>query len=450
MRLKNLYFLILSLVSIAIFAASASTAAQEEQAIDVALAQKYFQEAEAICKQDNGKLWGHPLCGPMIFFEPKTRMLVANRSDMEGRLTKKGDVFVGRLPDEENAANTATTWAGVRWSMILWWALAEDRYDRDRLMIHESFHRIQDEIGLPMSNPSNNHLDSMPGRIWLQLEWRALRHALMNQGAARRNAATDALIFRLYRRTLFPQAAADERALEMNEGLAEYTGVKLSGRTATELHAFFAKRLEQVTDRPSFIRSFAYESGPAYGLLLDEAHLKWRQHLKPTDDFGFLLQKALALKLPKDLQVEAEKRSNRYDGEQLRAAETRRENERLARLAGYRAKLVDGPVLILPLTTEVNYSFNPNNLVPLDNLGTIYPNVRITDAWGILNVTGGALMIRENNRPSRLYVSIPVDLNARPLQGEGWTLQLNDGWTFAPAERKGDHLLKKNEAPTGK
>jgi hypothetical protein len=443
MRHKILNFSITVLLSSSMLVVSIP-AAPQEQGIDIALAHKYFQEAATICKQDNGKLWGHTLCGPMIFFEPRTRMVVANQSDAEGRLTKQGEVFVGRLPDEENAANTATTWAGVRWSMIFWSALTDDRYERDRLMIHESFHRIQNEIGLPMSNPSNTHLDSMPGRIWLQLEWRALRQALAFQGAKRQEAATDALIFRLYRRTLFPQAAAEERGLEMNEGLAEYTGVKLSGRTETDLHTFLTGRLEHVNDRPSFVRSFAYESGPFYGLLLDEVNINWRQNLKPADDLGLLLQTALSIKLPANLKAEAEKRADRYDGEQLRASETARENERLARIAKYRAQLVDGPVLILQLSNGVNYSFNPNNLIPLDSLGTIYPNVRITDVWGILEVTGGALMVSENGRPARLYVSAPADLHTRSLQGAGWTLQLNDGWTLEPAQRKGDYLLKKN------
>jgi phage tail protein X len=438
MRYKMQSFIILSLFSLI----ASICAGAQEQRIDPALAQKYFQEAAMICKEDNGKLWGHSLCGPMIFFDPATRTVVANQSDKEGRLTKKGDVFVGRVPDEVNCANTAIDWAGVRWSMIFWLYLGEDKYDRDRLMIHESFHRIQQEMGLPMSNPSNNHLDSMEGRIWLQLEWRALRQALMHQDRERRDAVADALIFRLYRRALFAQAATEEKALEMNEGLAEYTGVKLSGRADAELDAFIARRLQYVNERPTFTRSFAYESGPAYGLLLDGTNLNWRRHLKSSDDLGELLQKTFSLKLPDDLKAEAEKRAAKYDGENLRAAELKREQERLARIAAYRAKLVEGAHLILPLSKDVNYSFNPNNLVPLDNSGTIYPTMRVTDAWGILDVKGGALMVRENNKPALLYVPVASDNNARPLQGDGWTLQLNDGWMLEPAERKGDYTLK--------
>src|SRR4051794_39986307 len=130
MRHKSQGFFLLSLF---ILAASICARAQE-QSIDLALAKKYFQEAEMICRQDGGKLWGRSLCGPMIFFDPAARAVVANQSDREGRLTRKGDVFVGRVPDEVNCANTALDWAGVRWSMIFWLYLGDDRYERDRLM----------------------------------------------------------------------------------------------------------------------------------------------------------------------------------------------------------------------------------------------------------------------------------------------------------------------------
>lgn len=442
MRDKAHGLFMLSLVALGVLCANARASVGGGEGIDLALARQYFAEAAAACERDGGKLWGRPLCGPMIFFEPATREVVANRGDAEGRLAPRGGLFVGRLPEKENAANTATDWAGVRWSMVYWGALGEDRYDRDRLLIHESFHRIQDGLGLPMSNPSNDHLDTPQGRLWLQLEWRALARALTRRGPARDGAVADALVFREYRRTLFPRAASEERALEMNEGLAEYTGVKLCGRAGADTAAFVAARLERANARPSFTRSFAYESGPAYGLLLDEAGPGWRRGLRPADDLGLLLRRALSLRLPDDLEAEASRRSGGYDGEGLRAAEAKREGDRRARIASYRAKLVEGPVLILPLTERVNYSFDPNSLVPLDGLGTVYPTLRVTDAWGVIEVEGGALMRRGDEGPSVLQVPAPADPGARPLRGERWTLRLNGGWALEPSGRKGDYLLK--------
>src|SRR3954462_2766018 len=125
MRHKKRGFFILSLF---ILATSIPAHAQGEKGIDRGRAKRYFQEAAWICWQDGGRLWGRSLCGPMIFFDPATRAVVANQGDEEGRLTKKGDVFVGQVPDEVNCANTAIEWAGIRWSMIFWLNLGDDQF----------------------------------------------------------------------------------------------------------------------------------------------------------------------------------------------------------------------------------------------------------------------------------------------------------------------------------
>ena len=444
MKIKNL-FLPLGLLFIVCGMLLPGLVKAQKISIDTNLAHRYFQEARAICERDKGNLWGVQLCGPLLFVDPRTRDLVANQKDKMGLLTQKGEVFTGRLPDEENCANTAAVWAGVKWTMILW-PLPEDEDDRAGLMLHESFHRIQDEIGLPASNPSNDHLDSLEGRIWLQMEWRALREALWKSDrVARRRAIEDALIFRAYRRRLFPRADALERALEMNEGLAEYTGLRLSAEAFEKLAERACASLEQARRRPTFVRSFAYVSGPAYGILLDASGTYWRKGLKPQNDLGELLRKAHAIKLPALLEAAAEKRAKDYGGDGLRLAEAERDKARRERIAGYRARLVDGPVLLMPLTDKVNYSFNPNNLVPLDELGTVYPTLRVTDVWGILEVSGGALMASEGSRVAKIYVPAPGDVAARSLKGDGWTLELNTGWAVTAGPRKGDFVLKKAE-----
>jgi hypothetical protein len=184
-----------------------------ESSVDPQLASTYFHEASEICARDGGKLWGISLCGPMLFVAPATREVVADQADLEAGLTKNGDVFVGHLPTSTNIANTALDWAGVRWTMIIW-PLPTDKALRDQLMMHELFHRIQDKIALPTSNPSNAHLNTLEGRIWLELEWRALTRALATNEGNRRTAVEDALVFSAYRRSLFPDAANEERELE--------------------------------------------------------------------------------------------------------------------------------------------------------------------------------------------------------------------------------------------
>lgn len=426
-----------------VLAPLAAAQAQEQRTINLPLARKYFVEAEMICRRDDGRLWGRSLCGPVLFVDAETREVVANQADKEGRLAAQGGAFVGKLPEEMGTANTAVNWAGVRWTMIMW-PLPANRYARSRLMLHEMFHRVQDELGLPAGNPSNNHLDSLEGRVWLQMEWLALREAVTHRGTQQRSAIADALLFRALRRELFQQAAAEERALEMNEGLAEYTGVRLSGRTDEELYGYLAGQLDQAAYSTSFVRSFAYTSGPAYGFLLDQTGMGWRKNLKASDDLGLLLEKAHSIKLPENLKRDAQARATLYGGEEVRVAETAREARRQQTLSKFRAKLIEGPVLLIPVTDAFHYTFNPNNLAALDGVGTIYPTLRASDAWGILSVTDGALMTRDAGKAAKVYVTAPAaDTAARSIKGDGWTLELNDGWRLEAGERKGDYVLKR-------
>jgi hypothetical protein len=143
---------------------------------------------------------------------------------------------------------------------------------------------------------------------------------------------------------------------------------------------------------------------------------------------------------PSDDGQEVSERARVYGGEELMVSERRREEERRRLVEGYRARLVDGPVLSIPLRS-MRMSFDPGNLVPLEGLGTIYPNIRVVDVWGVLTVArGGALL---NQTFSAVNVPAPANPALRPLRGDGWTLELNDGWSHAPGAREGDFVLKK-------
>ncbi len=416
-------------------------ASAQSAAIDTSVAHQYFREAQKYSDRDGGKLWGRSLYGPMLFVDPATHSVVANQNDLQGQLTKKDEIYVGRLPDKQPVANFATTWAGIKWTMIVWPLIPKDDFQRVGLMLHESFHRIQSDLGLAPSNPSNDHLDSLDGRIWLQLEWSALRKALTSGGSGRREAAEDALTFRNHRRALFPNSESSERALEMNEGLAQYTGYKLSAGSDTELIDRLAKQIDDAAKRPTFVRSFAYVSGPVYGALLDASGAKWRQGLSDSDDLGSLLQTSMKIKLSGNLRARAETEAAKYGRVTLEAMENERELARRKRIAEYKARLVDGHTLLIPLADKGNFSFDPNNLIPLDSAGTVYPTATIKDDWGALEVSNGALLIREGGRVRKIFVSIPADVNARPLKGNGWTLELTAGWKLTPGQREGDLVL---------
>jgi hypothetical protein len=396
-----------------------------------------LREADAICRGDNGALWGVSLCGPLLLVDPATRLVVANQAGTENQLKGEGDLFVGKLPEQINIANTAIDWAGTKWTMIML-PLPEAKDRRAALLAHEMWHRIQWEIGLPQTLAENNHLDTRDGRYWLQLEWRALSVALQTSGAARKDAARDAVIFRARRQELFPADAKSERELELNEGLAEYTGAKLSG--ASDLSGFVVgNELTEAPRQKTFVRSFAYATGPAYGLLLDETGADWRHAVRARRDLSELLIERAAIKMPGNIETAANERAPKYGATALAAQEDRREQARLDLLKTYRARLVDGPVLRIPLQ-KMNMQFDPGNLVPLDSLGTVYPNIRIVDHWGILTVSKSGALMRGDFR--RIVVPAPTKIAPPLIEGDGWELRLNSGWSLGLGERTGDFVLR--------
>jgi hypothetical protein len=424
--------------------AALSTVGAQQNGIDTALAARYFHEAEAASRQAGGALWTVPLYGPMFFVDPATQEVVANQADREGKLQAKDGVFVGKLPPEMAPANTATRWAGMDWTMVVW-PLPERRQPRLRLMMHECFHRIQPKLGMEARDAVNSHLDTLDGRVWLQMEWGALEHALW-QGPTvdGRQAIEDALCFRNFRCSLFPDAAAKENALELNEGLAEYTGVKLSTASAEFAMVADMKLREALFEGGNFVRSFAYTSGPAYGYLLDARSPNWRQSLTPQSDLGRLLADVYEIKLPAPGRAEAMRRAQTYEGDEVIVLETAREREREEKVSAARKRFVDGPVLILKPSDKLNYTFNPHAVLAVDENSTVYEGkVQVSDAWGVLRSSEGFLAVGRNGPIVRIQVSAPADPTSRPLRGDGWTLELEPGWTVVPAPRGGDYTLLK-------
>lgn len=401
-------------------------------AVDPAGAASVFAQARTICQRDAGALWGHSLCGPMLLVDPTDRSAVANQADAHGALKASGPVFNGTLPASEITANTSIDWSGVRWSEILW-PLPEQTAKRHVMLAHEMFHRIQPELGVSQREGDNRHLDTLEGRYLLQLEWRALAKALRAPGAAARRAAiADALLFRQARYRRFPGAAANENALESNEGVAEYTGVRLGLDTPQARLDYALGDLSAFVAAPTFVRAFAYATGPAYGLLLDRADPAWRGKLGSGERLDQLL--ATALRLPPPAFATLAAREKAYDDGSLRASELRRDQARQAHLAALKAKLVDGPVLALPLR-HASYQFNPQTLQPLGDLGTVYPTMRLSDDWGVIEVSDGILLGK-----SKATVST-AGFDAAGTKGAGWQLHLNPGWAVLPGARKGDLVV---------
>lgn len=402
------------------------TPARAQTGIDVSQARAYFAELSRLDSIDGGKLWGRRVAGPMMFADPASRTIVANQADAQGLLHLENELWVGKLPPEISPANTAQNFGGRIFSMIMW-PVTDSRYARGRLLMHESFHRIQDSLGLPAFNPGNAHMVTAESRIWTRLEWRALTEALLHTGTARKQALTDALTFRARRRLSAPAAKDEERQLELNEGLAEYTGLVLSGLPRSALHDRVAVQLAQAESGESFSRSFAYASGPAYGLLLDDTGPAWRKRLTSSSDISDLARSAYGISAVDDKT--ADKLVHRYLGARMVADERARETKRLAREAELRRMFTSGARLTLPAAGAFSFSFNPNAVNPLQSLGTVYDGARITDSWGVLDAADGTVLITrdQSGHPTGVIAPNPA-IDGDTLKGDGWKLELSPGW----------------------
>ena len=405
------------------------------QGIDPSLASRFFQEAEWASKDDNGKLWGKKLYGPTLLVDRYNGDAIGNQPDKDGNLKAHGGVFVGKVPNSFAAANTAKEWAGVKWSVILW-PLPTTTTARTSLIMHESWHRIQDDIGLKSTMNDNDHLDSKDGRTWLLLEYRALAKALPALGDERKNALQDALTFRQYRRRFFPSAAATEDRMEVHEGLAEYTGLTCSGMSNEEARFFLASRLKLNAHKDSLTYSFAYETGAAYGLMLDQYSETWRKGLTTSSSLSSMLAKLAKVGTGKPTPQEALNRAKAYDGEAIIKAEITREVNRKKKETEYRRLLVDGPRIHVPFGG--NFSFNPNSVFPIKGIGIVYTGCKLTGDWGTLQVDGPVLI-----SPDYQDAWITAGPASDPTKGQSWKLMLSKNWKIVTGRHSGDFDLVK-------
>lgn len=403
-----------------------------------AAAQDFSREMAAsrellqMCAADRRQLWGADLCGPLIIVDPATRQAWASQTDYEGVLQPGGGGWTGVLPAGVPVANSSVEWSGVRWIMLLA-PLPDDAEQRRVLIAHEAWHRAQAAIGLAAQGSDASHLETERGRYFMRLELRALATAMLSRGRARDRAARDALAFRAARLAAFPQARASESALDRNEGLASYTGVKLGAGQNADM--FAARTLDGYDRHDAFTRSYAYASGPAYGLILDHKAPGWRAGLgafTPADILGAQLR--LEPRSPRALQEDAE----RYGGQAIAAEERNRAEAQRVRIAEFRTRFGGGPRLELPLA-QMQFEFDPSQITPIEGLGSVYQTVTLRDRWGEIRATQGALISADF---TRLTAS-----GAAPdgLSGPGWRLALNPAYILTAPDGAG--IIRPTLAP---
>lgn len=418
------------------------------QQLDTAAALGALADAGRLCAGDGGALWGRSLCGPIALVDRQTRLVIANDTVPGRRWLPYGGGYVSTLPSDRFIANTSFTWNAREWTMVAL-PLPRDRYNRAVLVMHEVFHREQVALGLRQRDHANNHLDFREGRTWLRLELRALAAALRATDVRqRRRHVEDALLFRARRRSAYPGSDSLENSLEIQEGVPEYVGHRLAGGLVADGRERTAQHVEShERSQRTFVRSFAYATGPALGLLLDDVDPTWRSRLAAERNVAALLARAVGYRPPPDPRRLAQQRAAAYDLADVERDERSRDSTRAPMLAGYRERLVAGPTITLRQTLDsLSWGFDPGTLVALDMTTTVYPWGSFTAPWGSLNVTANGVAVANDFSFIRVAApaAFPPSPDDRRIAGDGWTLQLNPGWSLRPdPDRAGSFIVER-------
>jgi hypothetical protein len=288
-----------------------------------------------------------------------------------------------------------------------------------------------------------------PGRTWLRLEYRALARALesLSDPKEARHHVESALLFRAQRRSLYPGSDSLEATLEIQEGLPEYTGQRLAMRLTGESPARVAKYVRDYETTPTFVRAFAYGTGPALGILLDQFAPSWRDAIRARRDMGALLAEAIAFQPPRNPGSIARTRGQEYGWDEIDRTEAARDSARAPAMRDYRARLGAGPTITLRQSKDsLAWSYDPTELIGFDLYSTVYPSGNFSASWGKLTVERGGVLVQ--NDFSRIRIGAPaaaVPAGSKEIKGDGWTLVLNPGWSLRPDPSRPGSLIAEKE-----
>jgi hypothetical protein len=395
-------------------------------------ASQYFKEIREICDRDSGRLWGENLYGPIMFVDRVTRRIVANQPDNEGLLKSKDRVFTGLYPKELIISNAPVQFGGRQFAMTPL-PPEEDEYRIKSRAIHSLYHRFQENNGFIVSVFNVTNMDEKEARLWIKLEWKALRKAINTQGEERKLAIRDALIFRGSNRELYPKYAADENRFETFEGLATFTYTLLCTNSRDEFKVRLFENLDRIYSMQSYARSYGFIHGALYAALLYDKSYDFKNIRTDSFDFGNAVKEAYNITLPPVCRDVAGSLAVNYEIESINKEEEKRDADIRENIHRQISIFTEKPVVFLELESPY-FDFEPEDVHSLDTLGTLYNSMRVSDNWGKLTVEKGGCLVSNNLKFLRITAkAFKADKNH--ISGEGWHLILNNDWELIPVDQ---------------
>ncbi|HLN55075.1 MAG TPA: hypothetical protein VK207_03725 [Bacteroidales bacterium] len=401
-------------------------------------ASQYFNSIKELCNRDGGQLWGENLYGPLMFVDRTSRRIISNMPDTEGLLKGKDGIYTGFYPKEQLIYTAPVNFGGTAFAMVPL-PPEEDELRIKTRAVHVLFHLFQQKNGFPPVLFNQRNMDYKEARLYMKLEWKALKKAIMSEGDERLIAVRDALVFRGAGRELYQKYAAEGNRFETYEGLATFTFTKLCSGSGEECRSRLIEYLDRVYSMPSYARIYGNIHGALYADLLYDAGYDLKSIKSDTTDLGRLVLETYKVELPSICRDVAGSLAFGYDLDII----TKEEEERLAgiqqRLHELTSTFTEKAVVYMELESPY-FDFEPENIHPVDTLGTMYSAMRVSDSWGKLTVDEGGCLVSGNYKYLRITAK-GFKAEKNRISGDGWNLILNDGWELV--EVKQNYFLRK-------
>ncbi len=391
----------------------------------------YFRQVEEACNRDNGKLWGSNLFGPVMFVDRNTRKITANQPDRDGLLKLRDGVYTGAYPRERLINNIAVDFGGTLFAMAPL-PFEEDEFRIVTRALHSLYHRYQTVSGYPTQPFNTPNMDEKNARLWLKLEWNALRKAIETEGEEKVQTLRDALIFSGSKREHYPRYADDEIRFENYEGMATFTYLLLASENMDEYYKRLFDQLGRSYSMPSYSRSYGSIHGALYATLLLQKGYDFRLIKSDTIDLTALVQHEYKITLPEFCRDVAGGIALNYDIETIQIEEQKRLENIRENIRRQTSTFIEKPVVYLELESPY-FDFEPEDVHPMDTLGTLYSKMRVSDNWGKLTVEKGGCLVSGNLKFLRITAR-GFSQERNRVEGEGWQILLNDQWQLVKVE----------------
>jgi hypothetical protein len=379
-------------------------------------------DIQAITEKDDGKFWNIKYTTPLLFVNPENRQAVAFDVGKEP--------YEVLLDETVPISNTSSNWNGKMWAMIQT-PLPKQSFECEKLILHEMFHVLQPSLNFDsLFEVTCEHLEQKDARILLRLELQALLKALQqsNNKDSLYYHLINAFSFRNSRYIMYPEAKENENKIELNEGMAEYTALMMTQRysnnklNANKLITYFNNRISSF-EKKNFIRSFAYETIPLYGYLIQMDIPDWHQKVTKKTNLTDYFMQIMGIHFREDWENVAPQYGYKYIMTE--------ENDRFEQMVAVKNAITEKFLCVnhveIPLF-QYNMSFNPNEIMIIESVGETYINTVFMDIWGKLETHKGLLLDKEHGK---VFLSPIIKTENSIIFGDGWELRLNDDWIIA-------------------